>query len=291
MKKAIYTIMIGDDPMYDYSFKAMQRYAKKVNADLISRTKTHYADDLNNGKRYRRNRPVCSEKLYVRELLKQYDRVLYLDADILITPHAADIFQQYPRLDTVYMFDEGSQDRTKYVQGILSVLPCNNAWPTNGKDLIYYNAGLILCSKDSNIFALAKLDELRKSFTHLGGMYEQTYWNYLIVRHQLRSESVSSNYNRMAAFGDAEDRFNAYFIHHAGRSYTRKKKYRSGLLIKDYRRLYDDHESCIVRYAKDIKYIWLFYKNSLRRLAGKIKKYISSPMYHLRRACKKIIRL
>ncbi|MCK4608068.1 MAG: hypothetical protein KAT71_01190, partial [Gammaproteobacteria bacterium] len=45
-EKAIYTIMIGDDPMYDYTYKAFQRYADKIGADLIRCTEPRYAASM-----------------------------------------------------------------------------------------------------------------------------------------------------------------------------------------------------------------------------------------------------
>ncbi len=38
MKKAIYTVMLGNNPMFQVTRQAMQLYAEKVGADLIVRT-------------------------------------------------------------------------------------------------------------------------------------------------------------------------------------------------------------------------------------------------------------
>lgn len=250
MKKAIYTIMIGNNPMYDYTYKAMQLYADKIGADLIKCTKKN----INNKKGKVNKKTACDEKLYIKDLLKEYDRLLYLDADILVTPHAPDIFQAYPKLDTVYMFDEGDLDRTRPVQEILSTFPCNTQWPIKQGRPVYYNAGVVLCSKESNIFEFAQLSDLQKIYKSVK-MYEQTYFNYLLVKHQQRSESIDLKYNQMCELSTPEDRFDAYFIHYAGKGFSKSSKRRTYTIIQDYFKFYVDDDPLLIRCKKRLKYL------------------------------------
>lgn len=261
--------MIGHDPMYDYTFKAMWRYAEKVDAELIRCTKRNL-----NKKRGRINKKLaCDEKLHIEDLLTEYDRLLYLDADILITPHAPDIFQEYPRLDTIYMFDEGNLDRTQAIQDILSIFPCDRPWPTKQGNPVYYNAGMVLCSKDSNIFKFAQISDLHRIYNCVE-MYEQTYFNYLIVKHQQRMETVDLKYNQMCSFGNPEDRFNAYFIHYAGKGYSEDKKRRTYTIIQDYFKFYADDDPLLIKFKKRLNYFKFTIRNEATIFCKRIRNFI-----------------
>ena len=58
MKKAIYTITLGKNPMYDYALRTFKQYADKVGADLIICTKKRY--HLNKADQLRRIKTEAS---------------------------------------------------------------------------------------------------------------------------------------------------------------------------------------------------------------------------------------
>ena len=91
MKKAIFTIMIGHDPSYSFVHQTFQQYANKVNAEFICVTQLKYGLEIKS-RGFSQRYAAWFEKIYMKDLLEKYDRVLYLDADILINPHAPDIF-------------------------------------------------------------------------------------------------------------------------------------------------------------------------------------------------------
>ncbi|MEZ8185552.1 glycosyltransferase [Shewanella sp. 5S214] len=106
MKKAIFTLAIGDEnPMYRAALLSFEQYAQKVGADLIVSKEFHYPITITDPQHTAS--PAWTEKLYIKEILKQYDRVLYVDADIIIQPDAENIFEVYDDLNTVYLFNEG----------------------------------------------------------------------------------------------------------------------------------------------------------------------------------------
>ncbi len=82
----------------------MARYAKRINADFLVVQERKYSLLLRgyvNG-----DLPVY-EKFRLADFLEQYDRVLYLDSDILITPQARDIFAEFSNPKFFYAYDEG----------------------------------------------------------------------------------------------------------------------------------------------------------------------------------------
>lgn len=75
------------EKLLELSLPTMEAYANRIKADL------HVVRD-----RLWPDRNVRFEKFQFRDLLdrKGYDRVLYLDADVMVNPKAPDIFEQVP---------------------------------------------------------------------------------------------------------------------------------------------------------------------------------------------------
>ncbi|WP_076413177.1 glycosyltransferase [Shewanella sp. UCD-KL12] len=236
MKKAIFTLAIGDNPMYRAAVDSFKEYGKKIGADVIVSDQLHYKININNPKFDAS--PAWSEKLYIQELLKEYDRVLYLDADIIVTPEARDIFELYPDLDTVYMFNEGlHRDRSQQAEQINNVLGEVN-WPKENDQVIYYNSGMFLVSKETGLFDNANIEEMQAICNEVK-FYDQTYINYLIRRDNINSVGVEANFNRMQLLSH-ENYQTADFIHYSGRGYRQKVPMRELKYIIDYCQLYSD---------------------------------------------------
>lgn len=236
MKKAIFTLAIGDNPMYQAAILSFKYYADKVGADLIVSDELHYPIVIKNP-RYNAS-PAWTEKLRIDALLTEYDRVLYVDADVLITPHARNIFDQYIDMNKVYWFDEGVlQERDNDIK-----LICNSlgdvVWPQRCRRPIYYNAGVILASKGNALFNMTTLEDLQficNDITH----YDQSYFNYTLHKYSIEHESLDKMFNRMDMFGK-EGYLEADFIHYAGKGYAKNSRRRDIQFLKDFATLYDN---------------------------------------------------
>lgn len=236
MKKAIFTLAIGDNPMYQAAILAFKHYAKRVNADVIVADSLHYPINIESPK-YSAN-PAWAEKLYIGELLKTYDRVLYVDADLLIHPEARDIFELYPELDTVYMLNEGAHvDRSREQQLIEQELGKIN-WPKEHNMPIYYNVGAILISNQCPLFDFASFNGLQAVCNKIN-FYEQTLFNYEIFKNQLKHQALEKGFNRMDLFGQ-QDYLSADFIHYAGKGYAKNNRRRDVQFLRDFAELYND---------------------------------------------------
>ncbi|WP_434927311.1 glycosyltransferase [Shewanella sp. HL-SH2] len=232
MKKAIFTLAIGDtNPMYNAALLGFKLYAEKVGADLIVSDQFHYPINIQDPQHTAS--PAWTEKLYIKELLKEYDRVLYVDADIIITPHAKDIFEQYDDLETIYMFNEGALlERQPVLDKIFAIKGPVADWPqVNGRP-VYFNLGCMLISNQSKLFDIATLEDLQQVCNHIK-YYEQTYINYLIQRDGLKYQSIDAEFNRMDVLGQDGYR-NASFIHYAGRGYTNSSLKREVRFVNDF---------------------------------------------------------
>ena len=134
-KKALFNLVIGPPrKAWKACLQSQHDYCEKHNIDHIISTemKVHWPYGPN---------PICNfffEKLQMWPLLQKYDQVLYLDADVLITPTARNIFEKYNRTDTYYGYDESQligvegktmfgttadvMDRDPYVKSVLCLL-------------------------------------------------------------------------------------------------------------------------------------------------------------------------
>ncbi|TMP37821.1 glycosyltransferase family 8 protein [Pseudoalteromonas rubra] len=274
MKKAIFTLAIGDNPMYRAAIKSFEIYAKKVGADLIVSDSLHYPIKIENPL-YNAS-PAWTEKLRIGALLEEYDRVLYVDADVLITPTARDVFELYPDTSKAYWFNEGvKQERAPDIAMIQGVLGEVN-WPERDSRPVYYNAGIILTSKQCPLFKKTDLDDLQEicnRITH----YDQSYFNYTLHKHNISHESLDKSFNRMDMFGH-EDYLKADFIHYAGKGYAKNNRRRDVQFIRDFAQLYSDVVDEIeIKALKE--HAWTLYLE-------KIHKKYPLPDFFLTQLCK-----
>lgn len=230
-KNAIVTIMTGFDPSYRFALKSFEQYAKKTGSDLKVIESPQIS--IKGLSRFNFSKIAWAQKFLLKDFLEEYERVLYVDADIIIHPNSPNIFEFYPDNEKVYMFNEGMiENRAKEYNDIGKILTNIDVPLVSGK-MCYFNAGVILFSRESNYLKLANFNEVEKICNNIN-FYEQTYFNYLIFKNKMNYGFLDSKFNRMIISGKAEDRFDSYFIHHAGGSYSSRSKFRFLTLIKDY---------------------------------------------------------
>jgi len=197
VRRAVVTIACGEffERLSAITHPTLRAYADKIGADFIV-----WND-------YPGHTIPNYQKLELAKVLDQYDRVLFLDTDVLVRDDAPDVFDLVPE-DQVGMLEESLYcDRTiDVIQYMIGVGYDARQW--NRK---YYNTGVLVLSKrHKNLFAQPAVE-----LNHLG---EQTYLNLMISRTQTRVFSLPYRFNRMY-FMDwlyGEDRCDAYFIHYAG---------------------------------------------------------------------------
>ena len=234
MKKAIFTLAIGDNPMYQAAILSFQHYADKVGADVIISDSLHYPINIENPKHSAS--PAWAEKLRIGELLKEYDRVLYVDADILISPNARDIFKEYDDPDCIYMLNEGAHCDRSLEKSLIEQQLGEVDWPKVNGQPDYYNVGVMLLSQSHQLFSYCDLPLLQSVCNHIR-FYEQTVFNYQIFKQQLKHSVISASFNRMDMFGE-EGYLGADFIHYAGKGYAKNNRRRDVQFLKDFAQLY-----------------------------------------------------
>lgn len=201
MKKLILTLSLGENykKMGELTHPRIKQYADKIGADFLAITEQKISQTTPHW-----------EKFQIRELLDTYDRILYLDTDILIREDCPDLFDIVPE-NELGVFNEGKfTDRSKEL-----MIDCCKAYGVQMDwDAEYYNTGVMVISK-------AHKDLFNRPIKEYCSFYEQTYLNMIISLMKplgLKTYNLDHKFNRMTCMDKftGEERFASYLIHYAG---------------------------------------------------------------------------
>lgn len=195
MKYAVVTIAIGDKykKIAEISHPTIKAYAEKCGADFIC------WEDLNGHSipHYR--------KLDIGDLLNSYDRILYLDTDVIVRDDAPDLFAELP-MGQFAAFNEFNF--TNHAVGAMSAYYPSKDWIDSQK---YFNTGVFMCDKShKDIFA--------KPEKEIPNFFEQTHLNYMIHITGAVTFELRHRLNRMSCMDliTGEQRHDSFFLHYAG---------------------------------------------------------------------------
>lgn len=202
-KKAIVTIVSGDK--YENIWQKVEpyflRYADKCDAELIvlKGTEAHVPS-------------AHWLKFSVYDLLKkEFDRVAFIDADIIIRDDAPSLFDVVPE-DQFGIFNEG-QFTPRHIC-IYEVMKVYNVEGFQYDGTTYYNTGVWVCSRQHrHVFKITEeVKPLRNSFG------EQTFLNMKIMLSGVKVFPLSYKFNRMSLMDRilGVSRLDSYLIHYAG---------------------------------------------------------------------------
>ena len=190
--------------MTDLTLPFMLKYADKCGADFII-----LADDA----------PFLTEDnkphyriLEIEKLFDKYDRILNLDADMIVTPDCPNIFEVVPEdmIGSIYE-DKGSRqpDRRSKIWGI------QNVWGDVGWREGYTNAGTFLMSKMHRDIFKPHGDEY-----WLAWGSADLHLSYNIHKYNFKVHELEYKWNHMTMFNEpwmgSPNRFESHIIHYAG---------------------------------------------------------------------------
>lgn len=212
-----------------YTLPIHKMYAKKWNADF------KILDDISYNKlgfsmwNYR--------TMVFYKLLEIYDRIFYIDSDIMINKNCPNIFDAVP-CDTVGLVleDKGSRlkDRRRRIELIKEAFGGCEHWTTG-----FPNGGLYVVSKIH-----------REIFTKINGKlwngpgYDGNHYMYQIMKQDHKYVDLGYKWNHMSMFSEpwngSPSRLDSYIIHYAGggRFPDKGKRSRVKLMLDDIRRIY-----------------------------------------------------
>jgi lipopolysaccharide biosynthesis glycosyltransferase len=188
----------------DITHDLIRAYAEKVNADF---TVFDHVSDCKDGDgrwHYR--------IFKMKELFGQYDRILHLDTDILISPSCPDLFEEVP-FDCVGTVYEDKGSRQLYRQK--TMMECQALWGDIGWRSGYINTGVFLASScHSDIF------KKNNGEYWCGFGYDDVHLGYRIKKLGMKVHELDFKWNNMTMFSEPwngnADRFKSHIIHYAG---------------------------------------------------------------------------
>ena len=202
LAKALITIVVGEKfkKIWSKTRPFFEKYADKVNADLIVLEDASFVPSAH------------WLKFSIYEFLKKkYDRVAFIDADILIRDDAPDLFEVVPE-DEFGIFNEG-----QYVPRAMCLYEVMQVYGIELKRwnrLDYFNTGIMVLSREHrHIF---RPPEEWKPIRNSYG--EQTFINYRLFDSEVNIFSLPYRFNSMSLMNrlTGMTRLDSYFIHYAG---------------------------------------------------------------------------
>jgi lipopolysaccharide biosynthesis glycosyltransferase len=193
---------------------------------------------------------VNYRKIIFYDLLEIYDRILYLDSDIVINKNCPNIFWVVP-YDTVGLVfeDKGSrlENRRARIMRIKNIYGGNEDW-TSG----LLNSGVLVVSHPhKEIFTKIKGKLWGQDFEAKGK--NQTHFSYQLMKQGHKYIDLGYKWNHMSMFSEpwngSASRFDSYIIHYAGgaRFPDLGNRTRSELMRDDIARIYGD-----IKFNKEI---------------------------------------
>jgi|TARA_R110000803_G_scaffold113255_1_gene181616 lipopolysaccharide biosynthesis glycosyltransferase len=174
--------------------------------------------------------------LEVQQLLDEYDRILCLDSDMIITKNCPNPFDEVPFdcVGTIYE-DKGSrqQDRKKHIHNI------QQHWSNVGWVSGYTNAGTFMLSNiHKNIF------EPVNGEYYKGWGSVDVHLAYNIHKYNFKVHELSYKWNHMTMFSEgwngSPNRFDSYIIHYAGHGiFDRNINSKVNQIHSDYKTIYN----------------------------------------------------
>ena len=195
--KALVTLACGYffEQLGTVTHPTLAAYAQKIGADFVvwrdfaGHALPHY------------------KKLDLGELLARYDRVLYVDTDVVIRDDAPDLFELVPA-DALGILDESPYfDRGPAMRAYLA----SCGFPPEQWDGRYYNTGvMVLSPAHRSLFVRPAVES--------DHFKEQSYLNLRIAQTKTKTFPLPYRFNRQlgldAVYG--EDRLDSYLLHYAG---------------------------------------------------------------------------
>lgn len=233
METAIFTLTIGDPSGFIPCMLSARNYARRHGIRYFVSTRL----DI-------RFYAACFEKFQGFKLFdKGFDRILFLDRDVIITPDAPNIFDHYPDMGALYAFDENSPLEHKDRDPIVSAIKNGIDWPKNkhGK-YRYFNAGIFVVGKNVRGFINGYRNKQLYTIPEMRIFHEQTRLNYFAAQKRVTFGNLERRWNRMDLLQPdfQGERYDAHFIHYAGSMAFDPNEEKVQTIRKDFVHLYGE---------------------------------------------------
>ena len=208
LKVAVVTLALGGEAINTLKLTCprMEAYAKRIGADFRIISRQTILSSLGT--------PMFEKAQIQRLLASEYDRVIYVDADMLISDNCPDLFELVPPTHVGVTLESDYIDHAIVIKSVQCELG-NIGW-----DKIYFNAGLMVISKQHrHMFNLPC-----PSYIKYG---DQTQLNYNIQQlniplyplsgkfnYQFRNKRMTESFKRIDGL-TSDNRFDAHILHYS----------------------------------------------------------------------------
>jgi hypothetical protein len=195
-------------PAEQYSSHSFQIYCKKHGIDYIKITKPKLGFKHPTWERF---------DLWIDQSWRdQYDRILYVDSDVFVLPHATNIFDEYPDLDTfkaaVYKkYRQGTPEQCKEITKDISLFN-----DINGEDIKtkFIQPGVFMLNKKCIEDMLPYISQY-KDITD-DKIDDGMFLNYCIVKSGVSYKDMMPQWNFKNNGCEKFNKKSTYFLHAAG---------------------------------------------------------------------------
>jgi lipopolysaccharide biosynthesis glycosyltransferase len=176
------------------------------------------------------------EKFQAFDVLDDYERILRLDTDVLVSPRAPNVFDVVPEGALGVVFEDVADKRASRQQEAEAVCAAYGG-PAWGERR-YFNSGVMVFSRaHQQAFRLNDQDRSLLAQGGLGSFKEQNLCNWKAYAGSGDLFELDHRFNHLRFFSDrrygGHHRMNSFFLHYAGsqrRKYRRMERDRTPLL-------------------------------------------------------------
>ncbi len=178
---AVVTISIGRQSFWPVTLPAMERYAGRVNARFVNLTKRV---EKYNGV------AVAFHKFEIFHLLDQFERVLYIDSDILVRGSCPDLFKMVPESKVAARLENKFPAGAKPFK-MLQAIDLYSPGLACDRGIVWMNTGVILASRShKDLFRLPE-----NMVEAEAGKGEQPLLNLLLYKNKYDFQELDYRFN------------------------------------------------------------------------------------------------
>lgn len=203
MKCALFTCGVNINHL-DVTVPFMKEYCKKYNLDFILNKEQKKPN-------YNKSIPGAFERFAIYDLLDTYERILYVDTDVIIKKNSPNIFDLVPQEQFGVYFESDNFDRGGLIDDIKKHY--NYHCLTR-----YFNSGVMVASRiHKPIFDMKRVAEYfnQPHITH-GPVTDQDYLNVRVHMDNIPICSLGYKYNYIIKRMNLNKFELAHFVHFAG---------------------------------------------------------------------------
>lgn len=237
MKTALVTLAIGEksEKILELTRPSIADYASKICSEFICIDRPEY-QEINN---------IYFEKFQIYKLLEVFDRIIYVDSDVIISKDCPNLFEIVNESHIgAFIISKYSDFHNFSNQTIKQYCGDFDYWTKEERDKNIYrsfNTGVMIFS-NHHMYSFNNSFEIAKAYYDIKITNENDNWlctgdqtiiNYIVQKERLSIQDIGYKFNHTCAINFETNRFNSHIIHYAGESHKLKTTSKINKIKKD----------------------------------------------------------